>query len=175
ASPPFLPMLPQATYVLISSALLCTLIARLPAVSVLMSADTSLVDLPSTTFDRGYLGFGSGVGHEPSWMCAGCDTPLGAPFRVISTLVLSPAGVSLAVPLSPDLFCCDSFTVTLFASDFFFADFSLSCANASPPIASPHVSTTVRGNLISKGLHDMNVNCVVRETRQLETGWRDAL
>jgi hypothetical protein len=46
-----------------------------------MLTGTSVVDLPSTTFCSAYFGLGSSLAHEPSWMCAGCDTPFGAPFQ----------------------------------------------------------------------------------------------
>src|SRR6188508_304661 len=101
-----------------------------------MLTGTSVVDLPSTTFCSAYFGLGSSLAQVPSWMCAGCDTPFGAPLMLSSTLVLSPAGVSLAVPLPLDLFCCESLTLTdLGPSDFFLGALSLSCANASPPMA----------------------------------------
>src|SRR5262245_6185149 len=55
-------------------------------------------------------------------MCAGCGVPDGAPLICKTTWVLLPCGVIVAVPVSPELFCWLSFTVT-----------GLPCARAAQP------------------------------------------
>src|SRR3954470_16475834 len=108
-----------------------------------------VLDLPSTTFDRPYLGFGSSLAQLPSCTCAGCETPFGAPFRLISTLVWSPSGVSFAVPLSPDLFCAPILTETLFAPlPDFLSILSPDWANAAPPANRPAMRMDNRRSFI---------------------------
>src|SRR5262249_18818140 len=82
-------------------------------------------DLPPTTGDNGYAGFGSSLSQVPLWMCTGCALD-GAPSRFKTTFVcLSPLLVSVAVPDSLELLCGSSLTVTE----------SAACRGATPPIS----------------------------------------
>src|SRR5207237_879134 len=146
---------PQETYVLMSEVLLWTLIAMPLTLSRL--AGTTVVDLPSTTFSSPCLGFGSSLAQLPSWICAGWAVPFGAPFRLISTRVLSaPSAVSLALPVSPESFCACMRTFMLLPP--FLPSFFASCANATPAaVASTRmpVSTCsfIAVSLVGKGAY----------------------
>src|SRR5687767_14330237 len=105
-------MSPHETYVSRSLSDMWTLIAYALLSRSSSDAATLLVDLPSTTFWRGYSGCGFRFAHEPAWMCAGCGSEV--PFETsISTVVWSPSAVNVAVPDSPEPLCSDSSTVTL--------------------------------------------------------------
>lgn len=105
-------MLPQATYVPRFDADWWTLIENPPLWSALSATGTVVADWPSETVDSGYAGFGLGFAHVPGWMCAGSCEPAGMPFKAMTTCVLSPALVSVAVPVwfEPPIACIGTTT-----------------------------------------------------------------
>ena len=72
---------------------------------------TIVSETPLATLVSGHFGVGSRSAQVPAWMWAGSG-PAPAPVSARTTRVWSPIGVSVAVPVMPELFWGLSWIVT---------------------------------------------------------------
>src|SRR5580704_1824387 len=146
-------MSPQATYVLMSDADLCTLMAYCPAASCASVTVVSVVvDVPlaldGATLVSGYAGAGSSFAHVPLWMCAGCG-PAGDGVSVRVTTRPPPVCASVAVPVSPELFCALSVIVTGPAVIAAGGGEAIVCAPAVVPRDAARTAATMRRSVMN--------------------------
>src|SRR5574340_500210 len=117
------------------------LIAVLSFRRVSSDTGTTVRDRPSLTASSGHFGALSSLAHWPRWICAGWGTPEGRLDSRMTTFVLSPSGVSVAVPACPDWFIASRLTVIVSSSAG--AGFENSPARACPEFC---VNGSLAGN-----------------------------